>query len=191
MDVLEINKAIICGLSMGGYIALDALYRYSNRFTAIVLCDTQCIADTHETKIKRYETIRQIEENGLNDFANAFVKNAFCEETLKNNPVVVENITQTILHTASNTVTSTLAALAERWEKCNTLNEINLPALILCGKEDKITPLAQSEVLHKNIEGSTLHIIEKAGHLSNLEQPETFNNHLKLFIANLIAIKKP
>ena len=190
MDILQIDKAIICGLSMGGYIALDALYRYNNRFAGIILCDTQCVADTTETKTKRYETIRQIEKNGLNDFAKAFVKNVFCESTFNTNFTLLETITQTILHTQKKTVLSTLAALAERWEKCSTLSEINIPTLIICGREDKVTPLIQSEMLHKSIKDSTLNIIEKAGHLSNLEQPEIFNSHLQVFISKLIGIKK-
>ncbi|MEP7167987.1 MAG: alpha/beta hydrolase [Bacteroidota bacterium] len=188
MDVLQVDKATICGVSMGGYIALDVLYRYPNRFAGIILSDTQCIADTAETKTKRYETIKKIEENGLNDFAEGFVKNIFSEFTLNHNNEVVNQIKQTILSTPVETVISTLKALAERWEKCSTLNEINIPALILCGAEDKVTPVVQSEFLNKNISNSVLHVIEKAGHLPNLEQPEIFNGFLHKFISNLVAI---
>ena len=190
MDVLQVDKAIICGLSMGGYIALDVLYRYRNRFAGVVLCDTQCIADIPETKSKRYETIKKIEENGLNDFAEEFVKKIFSEYTLKHNKEVAEEIRQTILSCSAETIISTLKALAERWERCSTLNEIDIPALILCGKEDKVTPVAQSKFLNKNISKSTLHVIENAGHLSNLEQPELFNNFLYKFIFNLAEAEK-
>lgn len=190
MDMLRIDKAIICGLSMGGYIALDVLYRYRNRFSGIVLCDTQCIADTPETKAKRYDTIKKIEENGLNDFAEAFVKNIFSEVTLSHNTKSVEQIKQTILSTPVETVVSTLKALAERWQMCSTLNEINIPALIICGEEDKVTPVAQSDFLNKNISNSTLHIIGKAGHLSSLEQPEIFNGFLHKFISDIVTIER-
>ena len=78
MDALQINKAMVCGLSMGGYILLNAVSRYPERFEAIILSDTQCIADSPEAKVKRYKTIQQIEAGGLNDFAEAFVKNIFC-----------------------------------------------------------------------------------------------------------------
>ena len=60
MDKLGIEKAIVCGLSMGGYIALNAINRFPKRFKGLILCDTQCIADTAEGKAKRYATIEKI-----------------------------------------------------------------------------------------------------------------------------------
>ena len=77
MNTLQIEKAIICGLSMGGYIALNAVHRFAERFAGLILCDTQCIADSVEAKEKRYKTIEQIAAIGLNDFAEGFVKNVF------------------------------------------------------------------------------------------------------------------
>ena len=63
MDALQIPTAIVCGLSMGGYIILNAIDRYPERFKAIILCDTQCIADTPEGKEKRYKTIVKDKES--------------------------------------------------------------------------------------------------------------------------------
>ena len=71
MDALEISKAMVCGLSMGGYIALNVVYRFPERIAGLILSDTQCIADSAEGKEKRYKTIQQIETNGLNDFSEA------------------------------------------------------------------------------------------------------------------------
>jgi pimeloyl-ACP methyl ester carboxylesterase len=79
-------------------------------------------------------------------------------------------------------VIATLKALAEREESCSVLGEINIPTLILCGAEDKITPIAQAEFLKQNISSSSLEIIEGAAHLTNLEQPRIFNSHLEKFL---------
>jgi pimeloyl-ACP methyl ester carboxylesterase len=185
MDALEIDKAVVCGLSMGGYILLNAVNRYPERFKAIILSDTQCIADSPEGKEKRYKTIEHIEAGGLNDFADGFIKNVFCQESLDIKKELVEKIKTIVLTTAPATIAATLAGLAERSETCSSLNKISVPALILCGKEDKVTPLAQSEILHQHITGSTLHSIAQAGHLSNLEQPEIFNQQLTKFISSL------
>ncbi|HLG36120.1 MAG TPA: alpha/beta hydrolase [Bacteroidia bacterium] len=185
MDALEIHKAIVCGLSMGGYVLLNAVTLYPERFEAIILSDTQCIADSPEGKEKRYKTIEHIEAGGLNDFADGFIKNVFCQESLDTKKELVERIKTIVLTTSSATIAGTLAALAERSEMCSSLNKISVPALILCGKEDKVTPLAQSEILHQQITGSTLHSIAQAGHLSNLEQPEIFNRHVTEFISAL------
>jgi pimeloyl-ACP methyl ester carboxylesterase len=182
MDLLEIPKAIICGLSMGGYIALNAVDRYKERFAAMILADTQCVADTAEGKEKRYRTIELIESKGLGVFAESFVKNIFCDETLQHKKEIVERIQQVILNTAPSTVTATLKALASRWETCSTLSEISVPVLIVCGTEDKVTPYAQSEKLRSSIKNSTIKPVQNAGHMSNLEQVEEFNGYLRDFL---------
>ncbi len=183
MDVLQINKAVACGLSMGGYILLNAVNRYPERFEAIILSDTQCVADSPEGKEKRYKTIDQINAEGLKNFAEGFVQNIFCPESLDAKKELVERIKDIILSTSPITITGTLSALAQRPEMCSTLNEILVPVLILCGEEDTITPMSKSEFLNHNIANSQLHTIEKAGHMSNLEQPEEFNRYLTSFIS--------
>jgi len=185
IDGLQVEKVIACGLSMGGYILLNAANRYPEKFAALILSDTQCIADTPEAKEERYKTIEQIKTGGLNDFAEGSVKNLFYQESLETKKEVVEKIKDIILSTSPETITGTLEALAGRDETCFSLDNISVPTLILCGKEDKITPLVQSEFLHKGIKNSTLHSIDKAGHLSNLEQPNEFNEHLNHFISVL------
>ncbi|MES2591240.1 MAG: alpha/beta hydrolase [Bacteroidota bacterium] len=185
MDALQIQKSIVCGLSMGGYIALNAVNRYAKRFEALILCDTQCIADSEMVKDNRYKTIKEIEENGLNQFATNFIETAFCEETLKTKVNAVNTIKNIILSTSQKTITKTLTALANRQELCFSLPQIFIPALILCGREDKITPLKQSEYLNDHFVYSTLHSLDKAGHLSNLEQPAAFNKYVNEFISIL------
>jgi 3-oxoadipate enol-lactonase len=184
LDALKIEKAFACGLSMGGYILMNAAARFRQRFLGIVLADTQCIADSAENKEKRYATVSEIEKNGLTGFAENFVKNIFSRDTLENNKVLVERIKKIILNTSPKTITATLKALAERNESCTNLKSLHISTLILCGKEDTVTPLSQSELLNNALKGSVLHPIEKAGHMSNLEQPETFNEHLLNFLKN-------
>ncbi|MEO6303776.1 MAG: alpha/beta fold hydrolase, partial [Bacteroidia bacterium] len=188
-DALGIKKAIVCGLSMGGYVLLDAVNRYPERFKAIILSDTQCADDTTETKEKRYKTMEQIEEGKLSEYANAFIKTVFCKETLNTKKQLVEKIKNGILATSPKTIIATLKAMALREEKCSILNKINVPALIICGKEDMLTPIARSEILFKGINNSSIKIISDAGHLSNLEQPAEFNKCLANFIATLIKEK--
>lgn len=186
IDSLKINKAIVCGLSMGGYILLNAVSRYPERFKAIILSDTQCIADSPETKEKRYKTIELIESGGQNDFADIFIKNIFSPVSLETKKGLVEKIRSIILSTSPATITGTLSALAQRKEMCTSLNKISVPALILCGKADTVTPPAQAEFLQSNIANSTLYIIDNAGHMSNLEQSDKFNQHLTNFISGQV-----
>jgi len=185
MDALAIDRAVVCGLSMGGYILLNAIQRFPKKFAAIILSGAQCIADNKEVKEKRNKTIQQIKAGGLNDFAEGFIKNTFCKDSLTDKKEVVGRIKKVILSTAPSTITGTLTALAERYATCSFLTDISVPALILCGNEDVITPLAQSEFMQSKIKNSTLHSIDKAGHLSNLEQPDKFNNLVNNFISGL------
>lgn len=187
MDGLEIKKAIVCGISMGGYIVMNAVARFPERFEAIILSDTQCIADSIETKEKRYKAIRKIESEGLEEFAKEYTSSIFCKDTISDNPALVQQVRKLILSISVQAVTGTLHALAQRRESCSLLKGISVPTLILCGKEDKVTPVSQSEFLFNTINGSEMRLIEKAGHLSNLEQPETFNEHIHNFLPGLLS----
>jgi 3-oxoadipate enol-lactonase len=68
INQLKIESTIFCGLSFGGYILLNAVVRYPTKFTGLILCDTQCIADSKDAVEKRIKTIEQIEANGIEDF---------------------------------------------------------------------------------------------------------------------------
>lgn len=187
MDKLEIDKAIICGLSMGGFIALNAYQRFPDRFEALILCDTQCIADTPEVKKNRYEVIEEIGLDGVTKFNEGFIKSVFHQDSLKNQKELVEKLRKVVFANSQTIITNGLKALAERSETCSTLSEITLPTLIICGREDEVTPLIESEKMNASITGSTLQVIEKAGHVSNLEQPEAFNTCLLDFLSALTS----
>jgi len=181
MDVLEIDKASICGLSMGGYIALNAIENYPERFEAMVLCDTNCISDPQEVKEKRIATVESIIKDGVNKYAIASIPNLFAHESLKLKVTEVASVKNMILNTSELVLCSTLLALASRIETCSKLADINVPVLILVGVKDILTPPAAAKGMHKKIRNSTLVVIEHAGHLSNLENPELFNHHLLKF----------
>ena len=98
---------------------------------------------------------------------------------------MVEKIRQSIISTTTKSVISGLIALAERTDSCDTLHLIDIPTLILCGDEDVVTPLQQSEFMQKQIKNSVMQSIGNAGHLLNLEQAVTFNQLLNNFLITL------
>lgn len=185
MDLLSIEKAIICGLSMGGFIALNTMKKFSERIEALILCDTQCIADTTEVKEKRYKIIDEIEVDGATNFNEGFIKSVFHKDSLTTKKELVEQLKSVVFSNPKNIIIQGLIVLAERSETCSILKEISIPTLIICGREDEVTPLAQSEMMNEAIDGSILCVIEKAGHVSNLEQPHKFNKHLLDFLTAL------
>lgn len=186
MDALKIEKAIVCGLSMGGYILLNAVERYQSRFEALILSDTQCIADTEEGVKKRFDTIKDIEAKGLEAFSVGFLKKAFAKQTQETNKELIQTIKHVIVSNPQSAVISALKALAARKETCSGLDKITIPTLIICGEEDELTPLEQSEKLFDDIQSAEIHIIPNAGHLSNLEQADIFNDHLHNFVSDII-----
>lgn len=189
MYKLQIEKAIICGLSMGGYIALNAIQRFPTYFEALILCDTQCIADTPEAKEKRYKVIDNITKNGVEEFNEGFIKSVFHKDTLGSKKELVESLRSVVFANSQEVIIAGLTALAERSETCSALGAISAPTLILCGREDEVTPLAQSEFMHESVDRSVLHVIGKAGHVSNLEQPDEFNEQLVGFLNTYSTIE--
>lgn len=182
MDALHIEKAIVAGLSMGGYIALNALQKFPDRFAGLLLCDTQCGADSTEGKEKRKKTIDFIQRNGLTVYAQESLKNLFAPASLERKMNEVILIEETILRSKPDNICLTLQALADRKETCSTLQKIKIPVAILVGQEDKVTSPETAKKMHQSINGSSLHIIEEAGHLSNLENPEKFNELVLEFL---------
>ena len=182
IDKLDLDKVIICALSMGGYIALNAMQRFPSRFEALILCDTQSIADSHEVKTKRFKTIDEVKEYGAANFNEGFIKNVFYKDSFTNKPEVVEQLRSVVFSNSQHIISQGLIALAERSETSSVLEEFTIPTLIICGREDVVTPLTESKFMNKQIKVSILHVINNAGHVSNLEEPRKFNKLIRDFL---------
>jgi 3-oxoadipate enol-lactonase len=185
LDHLKISRCVAAGLSMGGYIALRAIERNPERFRALVLCDTRSEADGNEGKIRRAAQAKAVKTDGSTKFAEAFVGAVFAKETLDGNPALVEAVKAMIRGTTPLSIAGTLIALACRTDTTASLFTVKVPTLILVGKSDTLTPVSASQAMKDKIPGSTMHIIPKAGHLSNMENPDDFNEHLASFLKSV------
>jgi 3-oxoadipate enol-lactonase len=185
LDALKIKKAVVCGLSMGGYITLNAIQKQPERFAALLLVDTQCGADTAEGKEKRMKTIAFIKKNGLQIYAEESLKNLFAPASFQSHKQQVQFIHQTILNTPAEVICRTLQALADRRDSCTYLPKIKVPVCVIVGSEDKITPPAGAQKMADAINKSKVVIINNAGHLTNLEAPEEFNNVALEFVNHI------
>jgi 3-oxoadipate enol-lactonase len=185
LDHLAIERAVVVGLSMGGYITLRALERKPERFTGAVLCDTRSEADQNETKLKRFAAIADVKRHGAARFAESFVSTVFAPATLSKRSQLVDDIRRTISRTAPLSIAGTLLALAARTDTTASLSNIKIPVLILVGEHDATTPPAASQAMHERIRNSEFHIIPEAAHMSNLENPEVFNEKLLVFLKRI------
>lgn len=182
LDYLKITKTILCGFSMGGYVALRAIERDPSRFSALILCDTMSTADSNEAKIKRATSIELIKREGIARYAETFLKAVFAPQTFDANPGIIEEIRRTILSNSPLGMCGALLAMAGRTDSSEVLSRIGVPTLILVGEHDAVTPLTAAKSMRDSIPNSELHLISNAGHMSNLENPVMFNEHLIKFL---------
>lgn len=181
---LEIEKAAWCGLSMGGYIALRAIEKYPERCRALVLCDTRSEADGNEGKLKRVQAIRSLQSEGVEAFARKFVPSLLSEHTLQNRPEVEAKVRAMICEQSAEGICSAQFAMMARTDTTESLAKIKVPTLILAGEKDPLIPLSSQEALQKKIPSSRLELLPEAGHMSNMEEPELFNEKLADFLGS-------
>lgn len=187
MDGLETGPAVACGLSMGGYILLRAVEREPGRFRALVLCDTRSEADSNEGRLKRAESIRRIEAEGVGPFAETFPEVVLGPSTLERRPELVGAVREMIRAGGAAGICGAQLAMAARTDTTEVLGRVRVPTLLLFGEEDALTPPSVGEAMARRIPDSRLRIVPGAGHLSNLENPESFTRELLGFLDSLGA----
>lgn len=185
LDKAHIQKAIIGGESMGGYIALAFLQNYPERVRGLILSDTQSIADTDQVKAKREATAQEILTQGTQKLVMDFMPKALSPNADKNIVVYLRDIIQDQKATA---IASALRGMALRADTSSVLSAAKIPVLIIYGDKDVVIPPEQSKKMHALANGSKLVAIAGAGHLSNLENPGEWNKAVKEMFAHF---KKP
>lgn len=182
LDHLQISQAVIGGLSMGGYVALAFYKQFPSRVRALVLADTRAQADTEEAKQNRAQQAEKALSEGMAGIAGAMLPKLLTPETVSKRPEIFKRVRDMMLKTKPEGAASALMGMAEREDQTALLSRITAPTLILVGAEDAITPVADSEKMHQAIAGSRLVVLENAGHVSNLERTEQFNEALLKFL---------
>jgi 3-oxoadipate enol-lactonase len=178
---LKVGAAHICGLSLGGIIAMEMFGLAGDRCRSLILADTFA---THPNGQGIYERsmAAATDAEGLARFAHARAPALVADQSRHLLPEIIATMSR--LDPRAYRIGAAAVWLAEERVRAS---EIEVSTLVLCGKEDGITPPALSEELAALIAGSRLALIEGAGHLSNLEQPEAFNNVVEEFIASVEA----
>jgi 3-oxoadipate enol-lactonase len=187
LDELNISRAIVGGLSMGGYVALAFLRNFPERVRALILADTRPQADTDDGRRTREETARRALDEGMGVIVDAMLPKLLAPSTRERMPGVVDRVRAMMLGTNPRGAAAALRGMAARRDQTDLLPEISVPTLIVVGTEDALTPPSDAETMHAKIEGSRLVKIEGAGHVSNLERAEDFNRAMGEFLAGLHA----
>jgi pimeloyl-ACP methyl ester carboxylesterase len=175
MDELKIDQAVICGLSMGGYVALDFVHLFPARVRALVLAGTRAPADNEQERQTRFQQVEQMLGKGMNGIAQGSLPKLLAPRTLAEKPDVVARLSKMILRADPQGAAAAQRGMAARRDYSDDLAEINIPTLVIVGRDDPIRPVADAEFMHDRIPSSQLEIIEDAAHMTNMEQPEVFN----------------
>lgn len=186
LDALQIDRAVIAGLSMGGYVALALWRRHRTRIRALVLADTRASADTAEGAQKRIDLIAVARSQGVGAVIDKQLPGLVGKSTREKQPDLVERIRSIMARSSVEGIVGGLEAMRTRPDSTDLLAGIDVPTLIVVGAEDTVTPLKDARAMHAAIPSSRLEVIPEAGHLSNLERPAAFNTALSDFVGSLL-----
>jgi len=183
INELKLNKPILCGLSMGGYISLRAMERMQNKFSGLILCDTKSEADDNQGKLKRAVAIQQINSGKHDEFIAAFVRNCFGDKFVREHNQEYQKVVERSKKNSPLGVKGCLLAMAGRTDTTDALGNISIPTLVICGSDDKLSPPAVMKPMSEKIPNSKFVLIEKVGHMTPIEKPEEVNSAIRKFFS--------
>jgi 3-oxoadipate enol-lactonase len=186
LDALGVGRAVVGGLSMGGYLALAIWRRHPDRVRALLLADTRAGADSAEVRAKRDEMKMVLLSQGVGAVADRLITGMVGKTTRAQRPELVDQLDAMMRRSSVDAVSDAREVLLGRPDATPTLGTISVPTLIVCGDEDVLTPVAESRALQAAIPGSRLEVIAGAGHVSNFEAPAVFNRLLKAYLTATI-----
>lgn len=182
LDALRIPAAVIGGLSMGGYLAFALWRRHPTRVLGLVLADTKAGADNAEGAAKRVAMQAMAAEKGAGSVADAMMPGMVGKTTRAERPRAVEFVDAMLRRASVRAIHDALDVLRTRPDSTPTLATITVPTLVICGDEDALTPVKESELLRAAIPDAQLAVIPGAGHASAVEHPAAFNALLSSYI---------
>jgi len=186
LDALDIETVVLCGLSMGGYIAFEFLRHWRSRVRGLVLMDTRAGADNAEARRARDSSAASARDGGAAAIAETMLPKLLAPSTLAQQPDIVERVRQMILRTPVAGLIGALAAMRDRPNSESLLPTLGgIPTLIVVGEEDAVTPPEQAEAMARVIPGAQLALIPGAGHLSPLENPDEVSRRMAQFVREL------
>jgi 3-oxoadipate enol-lactonase len=185
LDHADAGRVPLVGASIGGYIFFEFWRRYRGRVAAAVLCNTKAPADTPEGKASRLQAANDVLERGTEPFFRSMIPRLLGKTTRETRPDLVDGSLGMMQKMSPEDVAQVQRGMAERVDSVPTLRAINIPTLVLTGDEDILTGPPEAELMTKNITGSEMKIVPRAGHFSPWEQSEQVGKILRQFLDSL------
>ena len=184
LDARKIDRAVVAGVSMGGYVAVAMLRLAPSRIRALVLANTRIDADPPEARANRMKMLDLIAREGSAGVAREMPK-LFGATTERERPALVERVRAAIADTSAGAIEAAVRAMMARPDSTSVAAAYRGPSLIVSGEEDALTPPPLQQAMHAVMPGSILAVIPSAGHLASFEQPHAFNALLQRFLHSL------
>lgn len=186
LNYLEIKEPVIlCGLSMGGYILFAFYRKYHRRLAGLIFTSTRAGADSPEAQQTREQTAARVLKEGITPVVDGMFPKLLAPNNYHVMPELAEEVKTILNSTSVEGVAGALQGMKVRLDSTPILPEINLPTLIIHGKQDQIIPVSEAEKMASVIPSAGLKILSDSGHLPNLEQPDDFNLTLRGFLGRL------
>lgn len=185
LSVIGVARAVVCGVSMGGYVALSMLRRHPSRLRALVLTSTRATADSVDTRQKRARLIAFVREHGVEALAGRQLKAMVGETTFTCRADVRDALLLLMASAPSTGVIGALEAMSARADSTELLPAIGMPTLVVSGSEDTFTRPHEIRALADAIPHARLETIQHAGHVCCFERPAAFNHVMTEFLASL------
>jgi 3-oxoadipate enol-lactonase len=184
--ILELlpGEFVPVGISMGGYLTFELYRQAPDRIPAVVLADTRAGADSEEARAAREESVRTIRADGFDTFWAGLAPKLVAPGA---DPEVVERARAIAAEQPVESIVATLHALRDRADSTSTLADLDVPALVLVGEEDALTPPEASREIVAGLPRGQLVELPGAGHLTPLERPAEFNEELLVFLHEVFA----
>src|SRR5208282_5395773 len=171
-DACGVGKAVFAGVSIGGYVLFELWRRHPERVSGFILCDTRAGADTDEGRANRLKAADDVEKQGPVPFIDSMIPKLLGDTTRTTRPDLVERARKMMLEMSAAGIAAVQRGMAARPDSVADLKAINVPTLVMVGAEDTLTPLSEAESMQRNIAGSRLQVIPRAGHYAVFEQHE-------------------
>ena len=183
LDALGIRRAVIAGLSMGGYIAFEFVRRHRERLLGLILLDTSPRPDDEAARAGRNATIERAASEGVGPIALALGSKLFADDVV---PMVRDRVISQMATTPREGIVAAVTAMRDRADSRDLLPTLaNTPTLVIVGSEDRLTPPDVARAMAAAIPGATLVEVAGAGHLPTLERPEVTTAAMQDFISRL------
>src|SRR5262245_27411151 len=166
------ERVVLGGVSMGGYVCFAFVRKYADRLAGLILANTRAEPDDEAARDNRDKLIGFAATNPASAIVSTMLPKLLAAATASSFPAVADEVRRIGAAQRPAAIIAALQALRNRTDSAPTLATIRVPTLIVVGKEDVLTPPELSESMATKIAGAKLVVIEEAGHLSNMEQPQ-------------------